>query len=105
VSACTIPGCPNPSNARQLCTMHYGRWRRHGDPLAGGPPKDIRRGESEYLLGEIEWLFSFGIEPLNVARQLDRTLQSLEVMCRRHSRSDLASRFQKTIHTERRHAA
>jgi hypothetical protein len=31
---CTIPGCSALVNARGWCNLHYGRWRRTGDPLA-----------------------------------------------------------------------
>lgn len=36
-SQCTIPDCGNPQNGRSLCSAHYTRWRRHGDPLASKP--------------------------------------------------------------------
>jgi hypothetical protein len=28
---CTVDGCANPSLARQMCHMHYWRWRVRGD--------------------------------------------------------------------------
>ena len=34
---CQIPDCSNPSRTRGWCTLHYQRWRHHGDPLGGGP--------------------------------------------------------------------
>lgn len=34
---CTIEDCDRPCCGRGWCRMHYSRWRRHGDPLAGGP--------------------------------------------------------------------
>lgn len=38
---CEVEGCNNSANApgrsaRNMCVSHYLRWRRHGDPLAGG---------------------------------------------------------------------
>lgn len=30
---CTVPGCLRPHFGRGWCHMHYGRWRRHGDPM------------------------------------------------------------------------
>lgn len=34
---CSIEGCEKPlrNKSRALCSMHYQRWRKHGDPLAG----------------------------------------------------------------------
>ena len=32
-SHCTISGCTNVLKARRLCSTHYRRWWRHGDPL------------------------------------------------------------------------
>jgi hypothetical protein len=29
---CTMPDCETKVCARGLCSLHYGRWRRHGDP-------------------------------------------------------------------------
>jgi len=36
---CSIPGCDRPVKAksRGWCNRHDLRWRRHGDPLGGGP--------------------------------------------------------------------
>lgn len=31
---CSIVGCGKPHKNRGLCSMHYARWCRHGDPLA-----------------------------------------------------------------------
>jgi hypothetical protein len=33
---CSIEGCDRPVLGRGWCTAHYQRWKRHGDPLAGG---------------------------------------------------------------------
>ena len=40
---CEIAGCTRSHKARGLCGAHYLRWRKYGDPLAGGP---ARRGAS-----------------------------------------------------------
>jgi hypothetical protein len=32
---CSIPECGKPRAKRNYCYVHYKRWRRHGDPLAG----------------------------------------------------------------------
>jgi hypothetical protein len=36
---CSIAQCDRPLKAKGLCSSHYQRWKRLGDPLAGGPPK------------------------------------------------------------------
>lgn len=35
-TTCSIEGCLKKPIARGWCTMHYGRWRIHKDPLKGG---------------------------------------------------------------------
>jgi hypothetical protein len=32
---CKIDGCNNKKDARGMCKLHYNRWKRHGDALAG----------------------------------------------------------------------
>lgn len=34
--ACAVDGCNRPLLARGLCSAHYGRWQKYGDPLSGG---------------------------------------------------------------------
>lgn len=34
---CSVDGCGKLVIARGWCNAHWTRWRRHGDPLAGGP--------------------------------------------------------------------
>ena len=36
MKTCNIDGCEKRHYARGFCRMHHARWRRHGDPLAGG---------------------------------------------------------------------
>jgi hypothetical protein len=31
---CTMPDCESKTLSRGLCSKHYGRWQRHGDPAA-----------------------------------------------------------------------
>jgi len=37
---CSVGGCMDDSRKRGWCLFHYDRWRRHGDPLLGGPKKN-----------------------------------------------------------------
>jgi hypothetical protein len=39
VMKCAVDGCEKHVAQRVWCWAHYSRWRRHGDPLAGGTPK------------------------------------------------------------------
>src|SRR5690606_9617480 len=39
---CSIEGCNRPHRTRGWCDAHYTRWRKHGDPLAGGPIRTSR---------------------------------------------------------------
>lgn len=39
---CTIEGCAKPTKNRQMCSMHYERWRLWGDPLAHARPVSKR---------------------------------------------------------------
>lgn len=43
---CQIEGCGKPFLARGLCSAHYERLRKHGDPLGGDPP---RGGPAKFL--------------------------------------------------------
>jgi hypothetical protein len=36
--SCSIEGCEKKTHIRGWCQAHYCRWKRHGDPLAGGTP-------------------------------------------------------------------
>lgn len=33
---CSVEGCCHTSRVKTFCNIHYARFRRHGDPLAGG---------------------------------------------------------------------
>ena len=37
MKTCNIDGCEKPRKARGWCNTHWARWRRHGNPLQGGP--------------------------------------------------------------------
>lgn len=41
-TACAVPTCERPALKRGWCNRHYCRWRRHGDPVAGGEMRGAR---------------------------------------------------------------
>lgn len=53
---CSVEGCSNPSRSAGLCTKHYGRKMRHGDPLYVNPRKTygtaLERFKSKVLITE-----------------------------------------------------
>ena len=55
MKTCSIDGCENGGKLRRgWCDMHYRRWRRHGDPLAGSTcyatPEEAFDARTEPLL-------------------------------------------------------
>lgn len=50
---CKIPDCGKPSLAQDLCSAHYTRWKRYGDPLfvkrAFSPPAPIRERFERFI--------------------------------------------------------
>lgn len=57
---CSIEGCERKHNARGLCTTHYERWRKNGDPLVSGRPTALERFASKIefnqATGCIDWI-------------------------------------------------
>ena len=51
MTTCKIDGCGKRVLARGWCVVHYGRWRRFGDPLA---PR-ARRPDNQTLAEFCEW--------------------------------------------------
>ena len=44
---CSVPGCERPHEARGWCTLHYQRWKKHGDPFREPAPlRPVRNGRS-----------------------------------------------------------
>lgn len=46
ISTCSIAECRTKVKARGLCAMHYHRFMRHGDPLAGGTFRRYKIGDA-----------------------------------------------------------
>lgn len=54
-AGCSIDGCGKPKAARGWCSMHYSRYRRHGDPLIQSEWRKWTfqdRTEGKYLVTE-----------------------------------------------------
>lgn len=87
---CSVDGCNGktgvPGTARELCAAHYNRWRRHGDPLAGGTsPRDpIQwiRDHANYS-GEdcLPWPFSVGRAGYGKIRENGKDTPASRRMC------------------------
>lgn len=39
---CSVKTCDKPAHSNGMCSAHHHRWKRHGDPLAGGPFRERR---------------------------------------------------------------
>ena len=46
LTICTVSGCPEDSWKKGLCSVHYSRWYKHGDPLAGRGHYRVPQSES-----------------------------------------------------------
>jgi hypothetical protein len=89
LTACTIEGCPNPTNSRGLCGTHYARWRRHGNPL-GGTRKLVWDAAEE----EIEWFLYCGASAYEITEALHVTAPTLARLCYKHGRYEWGALFQ-----------
>lgn len=47
---CSVEWCDQPVHARGWCNVHYKRWVRHGDPLAGEPRRYRRSFEEAFWI-------------------------------------------------------
>ena len=47
--ACSIDQCERPAHRVGMCSAHYERNRKHGDPLAGGPLRTPKNGCVKFL--------------------------------------------------------
>lgn len=66
---CSVEGCPEPFLARGWCSLHYGRWKKHGDPLYPAKPhnRDLPTDERFWLKVNKEpsgcWTWIGGLSP------------------------------------------
>lgn len=65
MKTCTIDGCEKPSRARGWCGKHWQRWRKYGDPLAGGTwyatPEEAFTARTEPIVGDPGCLIWTGV--------------------------------------------
>jgi hypothetical protein len=67
---CSIPGCGKPVAGRGWCSMHYNRWRKHGDPLTvlprGAPWKVPPGRERAQLAADLRARYESGESTLDL---------------------------------------
>jgi hypothetical protein len=81
---CKVTDCPKDVDSLGYCSMHYRRWRRHGDPLNPG------RSKPEPLhIEDVEWMAETGECITGAARRLGRSVDALERALIRAGRRDL----------------
>jgi hypothetical protein len=56
-TACSVEGCGRPTKGRGWCSLHYQRWRHHGDPLGQSPSRGdlLNRLSNRMLVGDGCW--------------------------------------------------
>lgn len=88
VSICVIDGCPQRVNARGMCSKHYLRWKRHGDPSA--TPGTLRGEPMAYLLAVLttrpactagRWLYSRNPHGYGMVRYEGRQIGVHALVC------------------------
>lgn len=50
---CSVEGCAGAPIKKGMCESHYGRWKRHGDPLAGGRKRSVFEGGAAGKAGKV----------------------------------------------------
>lgn len=92
---CDLDGCTTTAYCRGLCQKHYRVKRDRGElPPTAHTFRDAAR--REYVIGEVEWLKSFGVSPELIADGLGYSgAESLLTLMRRWGRHDLAVYFMK----------
>lgn len=49
---CSVTGCTKNEKARRLCSAHYNRWQKYGDPT-GGRPARAKPGDATRFVEEV----------------------------------------------------
>lgn len=78
MKGCSVEGCDRPFRCRQLCAVHYDRWRRHGDPtvLLTTPKGELLAWLAKAMLLEtddcIEWPYTLSTSGYGIVRYQGR---------------------------------
>lgn len=84
LNACKVEGCHSKRHAKGYCTHHYGKWVRHGDPLAARakqPPKICSVDGCESIARTRSWCRSHYRRWQTWGDPLGRKLTKSEVGC------------------------
>jgi len=85
---CSVPGCPRQSHAHGYCQPHYHRWKRHGDPTAGGLSRN--KVDMAAWIEDIEWLIQMGECAAAISSRYRMPLSAICKRLERANRHDLA---------------
>jgi hypothetical protein len=92
IELCAIEGCASPAKTKtqkgRLCSGHYMRWKRHGDPLAGGTPRGATTAFIEQALSYtgdecLVWPFCLDGFGYGTFHQNGRQHRAARVLCER----------------------
>ena len=83
---CSVDGCDGKVKARGLCSKHYHRWERHGDPLGGltqhGEPLKWLNDHSTYDGNDcLVWPFSTDSRGVGSVYVNGATIKASRMMC------------------------
>ncbi len=74
---CSIPGCDKQATWKKMCSMHWSRWRRHGDPNV------VLRSRDGSTPTTMEFTLKTNYSPATIAQyrsKVPRLKRELEVM-------------------------
>lgn len=54
-TTCKVEGCNRPKNAGLMCSMHYHRWKKHGDPGPAGRINSLKTDPLDVRMQRIGW--------------------------------------------------
>src|SRR6478609_6281697 len=84
-SVCAIETCDKPAGTRGWCERHYGRWKRHGDPMF---TKKRRRDSSDPFPVERRCSGCLAVKPLSAFSKCSQSGLGVRERCKDCCRSD-----------------